>query len=232
MKRKTKIISAALIAVVTTSSVTYYLLKTGDLSVRQHTIHADFSQDCETETESVLQVHEESETLLPDGVFREEEDRIEAEEEKIQTQHPSDAEEQSDRSEKNGHYEERNVLVKEAYDEQVLVKKGECHSVLVKNAYDEEVWQDGAWYGPDTLDAKVCNGCGAIFYGSISEHMSENPDHGGWHNESIAQGEPYWHGTKKAVHHDAVYETRCEPDEYETVHHEAVYRKETVWVDD
>ncbi|MBR0418034.1 MAG: hypothetical protein IJI66_02570 [Erysipelotrichaceae bacterium] len=142
----------------------------------------------------------------------------------------------------SGHYEiipsyDESVLVKEAYDEQILVKKGECTEVKISNAWDEEVWEDGAWYGSDTREAKVCNGCGAVFYGSISEHMSEHPDHGGWHNEQIAQGDPYWHGNRTIIHHDAVYETRCEPDEYTTVHHEAEYKtihheEQRIWVDD
>jgi len=143
-------------------------------------------------------------------------------------------EESSDTTEqkKSGHYEERQVLVREAWDEKILVRKGECRSILVKDAYDEEVWEDGAWYGPDSIEAKVCNGCGEIFYDSISEHMSEFPEHGGWHNEMIAQGEPYWHGSRTVIHHDAVYETVCEEDEYEIVHHDAEYETVSVWIED
>ncbi|MBR0417663.1 MAG: hypothetical protein IJI66_00670 [Erysipelotrichaceae bacterium] len=45
--------------------------------------------------------------------------------------------------------------------------------------------------------------------------------------------EPYWHNVDyRTVHHDAVYETRCEPDVYETVHHDAVYETQKVWVED
>ena len=159
------------------------------------------------------------------------------------TSKPSDSrQESSSSSGKKGHYEiipayDKTVLVREAYDEQVLVRKGECTEVKISDAWDEEVWESGAWYGSDTVEAKVCNGCGAIFYGSISEHMSENPEHGGWHNELIAQGDPYWHGNKTMIHHDAVYETRCESDEYTTVHHDAEYKtvhheEQTIWVDD
>ncbi len=142
---------------------------------------------------------------------------------------------------KTGHYEtipayDENILIRDAYDEQILIKKGECHSVLVKDAYDEEVWDSGAWYGSDTAEVKVCNGCGEVFYGSISDHMSENPEHGGWHNEQVDQGDPYWHGTKSIIHHEAVYETVCEPDEYSVVHHEAEYKvvhhdEEKIWVE-
>lgn len=133
---------------------------------------------------------------------------------------------------KSGHYEERQVLVKDAWDEKILVRKGECEAILVKDAYDEEVWEDGAWYGPDSIEAKVCNGCGEIFYDSISQHMAEFPEHGGWHNEMIAQGEPYWHGNSIVIHHDAVYETVCEEDEYEIVHHDAEYETVSVWIED
>ncbi len=140
-----------------------------------------------------------------------------------------------DSKEKKGHYEERQVLEKDAYDENVLVRKGECSLVLVRDAYDtqETIYLEGAFYGPDTQEGYVCNGCGAVFFdASINDHIG-SPEHPGWHNEMIEISEPYWHNVEyRTVHHEAVYETRCEPDEYETVHHDAVYRTETVWVDD
>lgn len=159
------------------------------------------------------------------------------------TDKPSDSrQDSSSSSEKKGHYEiipayDETVLIREAYDEQILVSKGECTEVKISDAWDEEIWEDGAWYGSDTLEAKVCNGCGAIFYGSISEHMADNPEHGGWHNELIPQCDPYWHGNRTIIHHDAVYETRCEPDEYTTVHHDPEYKtihheEQRIWVDD
>lgn len=135
-----------------------------------------------------------------------------------------------------GHYEERQVLVKDAYDEQVLVKKGECTQVLVQDAYDtqELVYLDGAYFNGDPVEVAVCNDCGAIFYdSSVVDHITNSPNCGGWHNEVIDTCEPYWHNVEyKTVHHDAVYETRCEPDVYETVHHEAVYETQKVWVED
>ena len=95
------------------------------------------------------------------------------------------------------------------------------------------VYLEGAFYGPDTQEGYVCNGCGAVFFDdSINDHIG-TPEHPGWHNEMIEVSEPYWHNVEyRTVHHDAVYETRCEPDEYETIHHDAVYRMEMVWVDD
>ena len=131
---------------------------------------------------------------------------------------------------KKGHYEERQVCVQEAYDEKVLVKKGECTSVLVKEAYNTEemIYLEGAYYGPDTETVLICNQCGEIW---TDDHMSET--HRSWHSESRATSDPYWHNVEyKTVHHDAVYETQCEPDEYKTVHHEAEYKTEMVWVDD
>ena len=137
---------------------------------------------------------------------------------------------------KKGHYEERQVLVKDAYDEQVLVKKGECTQVLVQDAYDtqEMVYLDGAYFNGDPVEVAVCNDCGAIFYdSSVVDHITNSPNCGGWHNEVIDTCEPYWHNVEyKTVHHDAVYETRCEPDVYETVHHEAVYETQKIWVED
>ena len=138
-------------------------------------------------------------------------------------------------SNKKGHYEERQVCVQEAYDEQVLVKKGACTDVLVKDAYDTEemVYLDGAFYGSDMQEVYVCNGCGAVFYdASINDHIG-SPEHPGWHNDYVAINDPYWHNVEyRTVHHDAVYETQCEPDIYETVHHDAIYETQKVWVED
>ena len=137
---------------------------------------------------------------------------------------------------KTGHYEEREVLVKEAYDEQVLVKKGECTSVLVTEAYDsqEMVYLDGAYYGSDMQEVLVCNQCGAVFYDDgIINHVANSDTCGSWHNDYVPINEPYWHNVEyKTVHHDAVYDTRCEPDEYTTVHHDAVYEIQMVWIED
>lgn len=138
-------------------------------------------------------------------------------------------------AEKTGHYEERQELIKEAYDEKVLVKKGACKEVLVSEAYDTEelVYLDGAFYGPDTQEGYVCNGCGAVFFdASINDHIG-SPEHPGWHNELIETSGPYWHNVEyRTVHHDAVYRTECEEDEYEIVHHDAEYRTVRVWVED
>ena len=137
---------------------------------------------------------------------------------------------------KNGHYEERQVCVQEAWDEQVLVKKGACTDVLVKEAYDTEemVYLDGAFYGPDRQEIMVCNQCGAEFWnGGAAEHIANSETCGGYHNEFRDISEPYWHNVEyRTVHHDAVYETQCEPDEYTTVHHDAIYETQRVWVED
>ena len=130
---------------------------------------------------------------------------------------------------KSGHYEERQVCVQEAYDEQVLVKKGECSQVLVQDAYDTEemVYLDGAYYG---TDQELINWC------YICEHAYDDHCHQEAHPSTtklIDVSEPYWHNVEyRTIHHDAVYETQCEPDEYTAIHHDAIYRTETVWVDD
>ena len=139
----------------------------------------------------------------------------------------------SNNSEKNGHYEERQVCVQEAYDEQVLVKKGECTSVCVQEAYDttEEDYSN-AYYNGDPVEVYVCNQCGEIIT-DWAAHQLLDGDHRGYHNEVRDTCDPYWHNVQyKTVHHDAVYETRCEPDEYKTVHHDAVYETQMVWVED
>jgi len=137
---------------------------------------------------------------------------------------------------KTGHYEDQLVCVSQAYDEQVLVKKGACTDVLVQAAYDTEemVYLDGAYYGADRQEIMVCNQCGAEFWnGGAAEHIANSDTCGGYHNEFRDITEPYWHNVEyRTVHHDAVYETRCEPDEYKTVHHDAVYETRKVWVED
>ncbi len=132
-------------------------------------------------------------------------------------------------SNKKGHYEERQVCVQEAYDEQVLVKKGACTDVLVQEAYDTEemVYLDGAFYGPDTEEVRWCYICDHAFddHCQVEGHPSNR--------KTIELTEPYWHNVEyRTVHHDAVYETQCEPDVYETVHHEVVYETQKVWVED
>ncbi len=135
----------------------------------------------------------------------------------------------SEPSNKKGHYEERLVCVQEAYDEQVLVKKGTCTDVLVKEAYDTEemVYLDGAFYGPDTEERAWCYIC-EHFYDDHCEQQGHP-----FNNKTVELTEPYWHNVEyRTVHHDAVYETQCEPDVYETVHHDAVYETQKVWVED
>ncbi|MBR0419019.1 MAG: hypothetical protein IJI66_07605 [Erysipelotrichaceae bacterium] len=125
---------------------------------------------------------------------------------------------------KEGWYED--VLVKEAWDEKILVKKGSCTEALVSEAYDTEemIYLDGAFYGPDTQEGYVCNGCGAVFFDAgINDHIG-SPEHPGWHNELISTSDPYWHNVQmKTIHHDAAYKTICEEDEYEIIHHDAEY---------
>ena len=207
-----------------------YLSGSFDIDADDHSIQETAENEEKNENLSSLTVSQKTDNPEKNEETVEISEEILAEEETKQEQSVSSSPATSET--KTGHYEERQELVRESWDEKVLVKKESCESVLVKDAWDEEVWEDGAWYGSDTVEAKVCNGCGEIFYGSISEHMSEHPDHGGWHNEMIPQGDPYWHGSKTIIHHDAVYETRCEPDEYTTVHHEAKYRTVIVWIEE
>jgi len=132
-------------------------------------------------------------------------------------------------SEKTGHYEDQLVCVSQAYDEQVLVKKGACTDVLVQAAYDTEemVYLDGAYYGPDTEEVRWCYICEHVYddHCQLEGHPSTF--------KTVNLTDPYWHNVEyRTVHHDAVYETRCEPDEYKTVHHDAVYETRRVWVED
>ena len=241
MKRKSKIIlTLALIAAITIGTGIYFSGQSNidaDISVfetekqkekiEKNTFYSVSDRKVITENTK----HDKTETE-PEAPEESKEDPIKTKDRKTDDEGQLSS---GDSKEKKGHYEERQVLVKDAYDESVLIRKGECTQFLVKDAYDtqETIYLEGAFYGPDTQEGYVCNGCGAVFFdASINDHIG-SPEHPGWHNEMIEISEPYWHNVEyRTVHHEAVYETRCEPDEYETVHHDAVYRTETVWVDD
>ncbi len=128
-----------------------------------------------------------------------------------------------------GHWEERTVLVTPAWDEEILIKKGECSLVKVQNEWDEEPYCSAYEETP----VYVCNGCGLTTtdYPTIRDHITFNHQNGcdGFHN---GPGEVYCTTWSPGTHHDAVYEEQCEPDEYEYVHHDAVYKTEKVWVND
>lgn len=139
-------------------------------------------------------------------------------------------------SNKKGHYEERTVLVKEAYDEQVVVKEGWTEQVLVKDAWTEEVNECSA-YGQDSREVYVCNGCGytSSSSGDLENHISQNHDQGcgSYHNDIEYTGEYYCVAYNTSyVNHPAEYKNVYHEPEYTTVHHEAEYRTEKVWVED
>lgn len=137
-----------------------------------------------------------------------------------------------DNSQSKGHWETRYETIP-AWDEQIIEKDGWYETVLVREAWDEEVWDDGAYYGADMEEVAICSGCGAVFHdSSINQHLEDHPEHGGWYNDFIAVSEPYWHGTKSIVHHEAEYKQVWHEPEYRTVHHPEETRSYQVWVDD
>jgi len=241
MKRKTKILLAVTILGVIASISAVYLYRESDIYAENPIVEAENQKDITEKSESSTlsdkknayeNVKAKKEETKSEAVVGKKTDQMN---EKSKENDDSDIPVSGDSEEKKGHYEERQVLVKDAYDETVLVRKGECSLVLVKDAYDTEeiVYLDGAYYGADKEEYEVCNDCGARFKGGISEHLANSETCGAWHNEWIEVSDPYWHNVEyRTIHHDAVYETQCEPDEYTTVHHDAIYRTETVWVDD
>lgn len=241
MKRKTKIILILMLVIAIAVTAGIYFNRQSDIYADSPVVQEEpLKQETEKNTSfSVSDRRNSIENAESDKIDTESETPEESKENPVKTEDrrtgDKDQPSSRDSEEKKGHYEERQVLVRDAYDEKVLVKKGECTQILVKDAYDTEeiVYLDGAYYGADKEEFEVCNDCGARFRGGISEHLANSETCGAWHNEWIEVGEPYWHNVEyRTVHHDAVYETRCEPDEYETVHHEAIYRTEMVWVDD
>ncbi|MBQ6560212.1 MAG: hypothetical protein IJL85_05225 [Erysipelotrichaceae bacterium] len=130
-----------------------------------------------------------------------------------------------------GHWEYRDILVSEAWDEMVLVKDGYNEKILVSEAWDEEITYC-AIFGSTMVEMEVCNTCGAQFQGGINEHLSQT-GHSGWHNEYVAIDEPYCKSYDSYfIHHDAIYQDVWHDPEYEIVHHDAVYRTERYWVKD
>ena len=241
MKRKTKILLAVTILGVIASISAVYLCRESDIYTENPIAETESQKDTTVKSES--SALSDKKNAYETAESEKKDTKPEATVEKMTDPVKTDSKESidldmpvsGDSKEKKGHYEERQVLVKDAYDETVLVRKGECSLVLVKDAYDTEeiVYLDGAYYGADKEEYEVCNDCGARFKGGISEHLANSETCGAWHNEWIEVGEPYWHNVEyRTIHHDAVYETQCEPDEYTVIHHDAIYRTETVWVDD
>lgn len=143
-------------------------------------------------------------------------------------------------SEKKGHWE--NVLVKEAWDEEVtenvLVKDAWTEKVLVKDAWDETV-QECTALGQDSREVAVCNYCGYVSDGSdIWDHCSTCGKDGGgssFRNDREYYGEVHCLAYDTSViHHDAEYSYIQHDAEYKTVtktvHHDAEYKQ--VWVED
>ncbi len=138
---------------------------------------------------------------------------------------------EQDLSETKGHWEYRDVMVCDAWDERVLVQDGYMEKVLVSEAWDEEVAYC-AVFGSTMVEMEVCNTCGAQFQGGINDHLSQT-GHSGWHNEFVAVDDPYCQSYDSyLIHHDAVYQEVWHDPEYQFIHHEAEYRTEQYWVND
>ncbi|MBR4462400.1 MAG: hypothetical protein IKS51_07465 [Erysipelotrichaceae bacterium] len=133
-----------------------------------------------------------------------------------------------------GHWEYVQVLVAEAWDEEVLVTAGYWESVLVSEAWDEEVTYCALW-GADQKQVYVCNQCGAQFDtgAEANAHIANSSTCGGWHNEYVSVGEEYCKQYDSYTkHHDAVYRDVWHDPVYQTVHHDAIYKTEKIWVND
>ena len=134
-----------------------------------------------------------------------------------------------------GHWEYIQVLVSNAWDEEVLVSAGYWEEVLVSEAWDETISYCLVW-GADQKQVYVCNTCGAQYDSgsAVLDHIdAAHGGGGGWHNDYITVGEEYCQQYDSYVkHHDAVYKDEWHDPVYKTVHHDAVYRTEKVWVND
>ena len=142
-------------------------------------------------------------------------------------------------------YDEQ-VLVKEAWDENILVKDGYNEQVLIKEAWTETVKGDCAIYSQDIIGNFKCTACGAIFMTSpeAREHIGTHPAEevfASYNNTTTYAGE--YHCTSwfpdETINHPAEYKTVYHDPEYKTIHHEAEYKTvhhdakyEQRWIED
>ena len=131
-------------------------------------------------------------------------------------------------SQSKGHYEERTVLVREAYDEQVVVKEGWTEQILVKEGWTES-YEECIEYKQDATPVYICYDDGRKFYNSTEcahECLSS-------YYEDYEYGETYCSRyDTKTINHPAEYNYIEHEPEYTTVHHDAEYKTEKVWVED
>lgn len=109
----------------------------------------------------------------------------------------------------------QNVLVKEAWDEQVLVTPAWNETIVVQEAYDEQVEVSPAHQ--DTVPYSN------ITFNNVDEWfnwiMGISGSQGGWGS---------WNPQYETVHHEAITHVVHHEAVYETIHHEAVYEDQVV----
>ena len=144
-------------------------------------------------------------------------------EENTNTDKPSDNENTS-----KGHWEERTVLVRDAWDEQVVVKEGWTEQILIKEGWTE-THEECAEYTQDEIPVYVCRANGQSYYdGTQCAYECESSFY-----KIYEYGEPYCSRYEtRTIEHPAEYNYIEHEPEYKTVHHEAEYKTETVWVED
>ena len=127
-----------------------------------------------------------------------------------------------------GHWEERTVLVREAWDEQVVVKEGWTEQILVKEGWTE-TYEECMEYKQDATPVYVCRANGQRYYDSTQcAHECESS-----YYEDYEYGETYCSQYEtRTVSHPAQYDSIYHEPEYKTVHHEAEYKTERVWIED
>ena len=131
-------------------------------------------------------------------------------------------------TQKSGHYEERTVLVREAYDEQVVTKEGWTEKVLVKEGWTES-YDECTNYSQESWEVFVCDATGDVF--TSSKECAYTCD-GSWHNQMEYGEEACTAWSTRTIDHPAEYNEIYHEPEYTTVHHDAEYKTEKVWVED
>ena len=135
---------------------------------------------------------------------------------------------------KKGQWEERTVLVKEAWDEQVLVSEGWTEKITIKEGWSEEVSECSRYERESFGYEYVCNACG--FTTTIADEIYSHEIWGcksSWHNGEPLWGEEYCAAYEtKTIEYPGEYSEIYHEPVYSTVHHEAEYKTERVWVEE
>ena len=184
---------------------------------------------CGTKQEETVQ---EEETVQTEETQSETSTETTAVEENTDKDKPNEtadpSEDKTEPVQPEGHWEERTVLVRDAWDEQAVVKEGWTEQIFIKESWTE-TYEECIEYTQEKTPIYVCRENGKKYYDSGACSMECESS---FYND-FEYGETYCSMYEtRTVNHPAEYNYIQHEPEYKTVHHEAEYKTETVWVED